>query len=37
LICFLATNPKITARIEPIPNTQTIPSTKDATESPFVV
>jgi hypothetical protein len=37
LICFLATNPKITARIEPIPNTQTIPSTNDATESPFVV
>jgi hypothetical protein len=31
-----ATKPKITARIAPTPNTQTIPSTKEAMEKPFV-
>ncbi len=35
-ICLRATNPKITARTAPTPNTQTIPSTKEAMANPFV-
>jgi hypothetical protein len=37
LICLRATKPKITARIAPSPNTQTMPSTSAAMEKPFVV